>query len=282
MSHSPSGPDADAELIRRLDRIEADVFADVFDACPAPLAQGLGLRVVRHDGGAVSLVAPQLPTSFFNRTLCLGNDRPATEADVAAVVDAHASSGVAEYWVHVGPAARPAELGALLEARGLSIAQRRSWAKVHRGPGDVPHVASELRVVEIGADQASAFARVVLAAFGMPPPMAPWIEALVERPHNRCYVAFDGDTPVSAGLVHLAGDAAWLGMGSTLATHRGRGGQGALMERRIVDALASGATLIATETGEPVGDEKNPSLANMFRMGFRTAASRLNYGWRRG
>lgn len=275
MSHSPS--DADAALIRRLDRIEADVFADVFDACPPALAQGLGVRVVRHDGGAVSLLAPRLPTSFFNRTLCLGNDRPASEADVDAVVDAHASSGVPEYWVHLGPGARPAELGAWLEARGLAIPQRRAWAKVHRGPGDVPHVPTSLRVAEIGPEQASAFARVVLAAFGMPPPMAPWIEALVGRTGNRCYVAFDGDQPVSAGLLHLAGDAAWLGLGSTLATHRGRGGQGALMERRIVDALASGATLIATETGEPVGDEKNPSLANMFRMGFRTAASRLNY-----
>ena len=60
-------------------------------------------------------------------------------------------------------------------------------------------------------------------------------------------------------------------------SHRRRGGQGALMARRIADALAAGCRHITTETGEPVGDEPNPSLDNMFRCGFVTVASRLNF-----
>jgi hypothetical protein len=48
------------------------------------------------------------------------------------------------------------------------------------------------------------------------------------------------------------------------------------MSRRIADAIAGGAAAIATETGEPVSDEPNPSLANMRRCGFACMASRLN------
>jgi hypothetical protein len=49
------------------------------------------------------------------------------------------------------------------------------------------------------------------------------------------------------------------------------------MARRISDAIAAGCRHIVTETGEPVGDEPNPSLSNMMRCGFRKVASRLNF-----
>jgi hypothetical protein len=34
---------------------------------------------------------------------------------------------------------------------------------------------------------------------------------------------------------------------------------------------------VITETGEPIGDEPNPSLRNMAWCGFVRVASRLNY-----
>jgi hypothetical protein len=34
---------------------------------------------------------------------------------------------------------------------------------------------------------------------------------------------------------------------------------------------------VATETGEPIDGEHNPSLANMGRAGFTQVASRLNF-----
>jgi hypothetical protein len=51
------------------------------------------------------------------------------------------------------------------------------------------------------------------------------------------------------------------------------------MTLRIADAIAAGGKYIVTETGEPVGDEPNPSLSNMQRCGFRQIASRLNFEW---
>jgi hypothetical protein len=56
-----------------------------------------------------------------------------------------------------------------------------------------------------------------------------------------------------------------------------RGAHRALMALRIGEAGAAGCTEIHTETGEPVTNEPNPSLANMQRCGFTRIYSRLNY-----
>jgi len=45
----------------------------------------------------------------------------------------------------------------------------------------------------------------------------------------------------------------------------------------IANAIAAGATTLATETGKPVAAEPNPSLTNMYRCGFVRVASRLNF-----
>jgi hypothetical protein len=48
------------------------------------------------------------------------------------------------------------------------------------------------------------------------------------------------------------------------------------MAARIAHAQAQGCTSIHTETGDPVGNEPNPSLANMVRCGFERICSRAN------
>jgi len=60
-----------------------------------------------------------------------------------------------------------------------------------------------------------------------------------------------------------------------LEPHRRRGGQRALMARRVKDATRTGVRWIGTETGEPT-DEVNPSLLNMQHCGFECVALRRN------
>ena len=49
------------------------------------------------------------------------------------------------------------------------------------------------------------------------------------------------------------------------------------MALRIRLAIEAGRTRITTETGEPVGDEPNPSLRNMAACGFAKVFARLNF-----
>jgi GNAT superfamily N-acetyltransferase len=142
-----------------------------------------------------------------------------------------------------------------------------------RGSEPPPEIPTNLEIRELAAHEADRFGAVVSMAFGLPAVAAPWTAAIVGRPGWRAYGAFDHDALVAAGALFVEGDVGWLGMAGTLPFHRRRGAQGALMVRRIADAIALGCTTIATETGILPG-RPNPSLDNMLRCGFAIAYER--------
>jgi GNAT superfamily N-acetyltransferase len=111
----------------------------------------------------------------------------------------------------------------------------------------------------------------------MPAKMAPWFAHLAARPAWRAVAAIDQDRIVGGGLVHLQDRFAWLGAGGVRPEARGRRAHRALMALRIRLAIEAGRTRITTETGEPVGDEPNPSLRNMAACGFTKVFARLNF-----
>lgn len=266
-----------AALARLADEAEAAAFADLYAAAPATLAQRLGLAV-RRAGGATLLLAPGLPTTMFNRAMGLGWDTPADDAALAAIEQAYCDAQVASWWLHVNPQAQVSGLLERLAARGYTAPARRSWAKVVRATQGAPVIATDFAIRAARADEVPAVTALIIEAFGMPPFMADWLGALHGRPRWRVYAAADAaDQPVGGAMLFIDGEVAWLGMGAVRAAHRRRGGQGALMARRIADAHAAGCRLAVTETGEPIGDEPNPSLANMRRCGFQMVASRLNF-----
>jgi hypothetical protein len=145
--------------------------------------------------------------------------------------------------------------------------------------GSPTQVDTSLVVHEVGKDRGMDFGKVVQAGFSAPPPFAFWAAALVGRPGWRSYVAYDGDTPVGAGGLYSNHGLGWLGLGSTVPSHRGRGAQNALLARRIADAIEAGARGLVTETGQPRSGEEaaHPSYRNILRAGFKVAYLRLNY-----
>jgi hypothetical protein len=263
-------------LAQRADEIEALAFADLFAALPAALQPRLGLQV-RRVAGATALLARGLPSSMFNRVIGLGAERPAAEADIDALMAAYQEHGGQPWWLHCSPHAQPQDLPQRLLARGFIAPARRSWAKVMRDNAPAPIIASDLQIEPATGATLADTAAAITQAFGMPPFMPAWIAALHGRPGWTVYTVKDAAMAVGGGCLFMAGDTAWLGMGGLLDSHRRRGGQGALMARRIADAIAAGCRHIATEAGEPIGDEPNPSLANMVRCGFVTVGSRLNF-----
>jgi hypothetical protein len=77
--------------------------------------------------------------------------------------------------------------------------------------------------------------------------------------------------------MRIAGDIGWLGLGATLASHRGRGAQSALIARRLADGIAAGCRTFYAEAAEPVEGESNPTYDNMARLGFARRYLRRNY-----
>lgn len=254
------------------DDIEAEAWADMIAAAPLPLADGMGLRTLKI-AEATLLVASRIPRGMFNRAIGLRDP-----AAIPAIRQAYREAGSPVWWIHAGD--YTPVLPEMLEVNGLVRDPAATWAKVGRGPGR-PEGRTDLAVREL-RDRAIELASVLAAAHEMPPALVPWVAALMHRPNWTVFAAFDGDTIVAGGVLYTSGDQAWLGLGGTLPTHRGRGAQGAILAARVRAASEAGCTQIFTETGEPPpGGFPGPSLRNMYRLGFEKRASRHGWGPRR-
>jgi GNAT superfamily N-acetyltransferase len=140
-----------------------------------------------------------------------------------------------------------------------------------------PPPETDLRVEEVGADRASAFADVFARAYGTPDVTRPLLERIPGREGWRCFAAFDGDTPAATGALFVTGSVGWVGAGGTLPEFRRRGAQGALLAARIEAGVAAGCETLVTETGEPVEGRPGSSYRNLVRAGFEPLYVRQNY-----
>jgi GNAT superfamily N-acetyltransferase len=229
---------------------------------------------VAEAGGAAVLRVPEAPGSpMVNRVVGLGVESPATEADVD---EALAAMGVGvTFYVAVAPGAQPAELPEWLRARGLQPGW--GWMSFHRDVRPRAAAATTLRVVEVRTDaDAKAFARIVRVGYDLPEVIEPRL-ARIRDAGWRCWAAFDGDEPAGAAALFAAEGVAYLGFAATLAVHRGKGAQSALLTARIRQAAELGCDLVITETGERTGDRPSNSYRNILRAGFREEAVTANW-----
>lgn len=268
--------DDESQLITRAERIEADARASLTLAAPPALAASLGLTLFT-DGGTVVSLAPAFDVLALNRVVGLGVHGSASEGQLDRILALARGAGVRRLFVQLAPVAGPEHLVAWLEARGGQAYDR--WARLWRRT-DVAlpsGVTSDLALTSVGVAQADAFARVVRTVFGMPSDVAPWFASVVGRPGWHHYAAVDDGEMVATGALYAAGRTAWLGFGTTLPTHRGRGAQSALIAGRIRQAAALGCDWVVTETAEDLPDQPVPSYRNMLRLGFTDAYRRQNY-----
>ncbi len=248
-----------------LERAELGGYIDFARAAPLALAGREGIEALDL-GGAKGLAVASLPGNrMFNHAFGVST---AAELDEIARFYAERSP---VYSVSPAPGA---DLDAELERRGFTPGY--PWMKFRREP--VPHAATtDLTVRRIGPERGEAFGRIVRAGFELPAFTAEWLAVLPGRESWTCYLSFDGDEPVGAGAIHVAGDTAWFTWGATLPSHRGRGSQGAIFAERIEEARRRGCTILVTETGGPVDGEVGPSYRNILRSGFTEAYLRPNW-----
>lgn len=258
--------------ITLIEGVERDAWLDMYQAAPAAMREKLGVRHERINGGAL-LVCKAIDHIQFNRVGYLDVTEPVREDAVDRAIAAFDKAGVKNWIVHVAQGADA--LAQICAARGLTP-HPRTWAKFVRNAKPAPNVTTSIGIHEIGPDQAQAFGATVAAGFGMPPFVGEWLAAVVGRPNWRCFLGLDGDTPVAAGALYTANNVGWLGAGATLASHRKRGAQSALLAARINAAAHDGCRLVTTETGIPQDGEAGPSSANIQRAGFTIVYPRPN------
>ncbi len=262
------------KMVALNERWEAEARASYYLYAPEAFVRKYRLEVKRI-GSAWVMMVPGLDWTFFNRILGLGIGEPATETMLEDAIGMLQNSGCRNYMAPVNPLAQLDQLPFWLAMRGFVYAGR--WAKFYRNDEPAQTPVCDLRVEVIGKEYADAFADIVLTTFEMPEGIRRLINGHVGKPEWLHYLAFDGNEPVSAAAMFMSGNVGWLGFGSTLASHRKLGAQGALLARRINDGAARGCKWFVTETEEDSPEMPNPSYHNMLRAGFKLAYLRPNY-----
>src|SRR4051812_44718205 len=106
------------EVAHIMEMGEAQTLAAMARSLDPELAAASGVRAERI-GAATAMVAAKIPAALLNRVVGLGVDKPATQAEVDAILALYGKAGV-PFMVQLSPQARPVELPLWLEARGLA------------------------------------------------------------------------------------------------------------------------------------------------------------------
>lgn len=276
-----------AERTALAERAEAQ-FMDAFEGgAPVEVQEALGMS--RHRiGGGVALVMARDPTGgYWNKALGFGIDEPFTGDVAAEVVDAYRAGGSRVAVLQVAPSVLPENWEDVCGR--LGIVAGSVWVKLLRPTRlDPPEASSDLRVGEVGPEDAEAWGRVLAVGFGMPqvPSLLAMFGAATRADSGfRPWAAWDGDRLVASANLHVGGPAAAFCGAATLPEARRRGAQSVFVQRRVELAGALGAEWCSAETWreEPTHDDPamhhNPSLHTMRRAGFVDAYERTNWIW---
>ena len=264
-------------MSKELEDVERHALAALHDAAPDALKSRLGLRAVEVGGALVSIAAAAPASAIVaNRTIGLGLAGPETREMVEYVAALYREAGVARYFVHVCPDSEPPDLRRWLETAGLE--QARGWMKCVRGRDPLPEIrGTGLTVRRATPADAPAFGRIVADAFDLGPDLAAWAACLVGAEGWRVFMSFDGDRPAGTGGLYVRDGIGYCDWGATAPAFRRRGGQSALLRRRVAEAIDMGCRLIVTETGEEVPGDPQHSYGNILRLGFQEEYVRGNY-----
>ncbi|MFC0546093.1 GNAT family N-acetyltransferase [Kutzneria chonburiensis] len=227
-----------------------------------------GIVTYRVGGGVVAKATPD-PGHFWTRAFAF--DRPLTDEEMLSILDFHQGAGE----LQLAPWAFPPGWERIRRSHGLIEAD--PWVKVACDIGQARCDDSAFPITEIGAIQADEWAGVIAGGFGLGPHLRPTLAASVGKPGARHFIAWDGAQAVGAACLYQQGELGYLTTTATVASHRGRGIQSALISRRVKEAAAAGCQRLVAETGQPAPGRPNPSFGNLTRAGLRPLHVRRNF-----
>ena len=258
-----------AEMVARIERAENDSFLTLYRAAAETCDTGWG-----EIDGVWTVWSPHDDDPGFSCVLNLADatDLKATLARIEDLVRARGAT-------ILGIDAPPAVTARLPEAEIAQLGfigdyQECIWGRTIEAGESFPDAADSrirlatsndrdtfARVLNLGyeVDEDAVRGKIFASTIGLPG----WYHYLVD---------YDGE-PGSASVLYVTEGVAQLFVATTIPAFRGRGGQRALIQRRLADGQAAGCDLATSQT---VIDNASPR--NMARQGFEQLHLRWIYG----
>ncbi len=227
---------------------------------------------------AVALVT-SARVAEFNRVINLGLFESGTVEQLDGLVELYAHQRV-PFMVQLSPIARPRELESWLIERGFRSADE--WTVMSRNLSAPIADASSHDTVQIGPSEASLYARVHEAAFGLAFGEGNLAAKAIGESGWHHYLVRDERRPFAAAAMFVHERTALFAGSGTLHAETGRGAQAALVIRRLRDAAAFGCDFAFVETDEDLRRATPAALRNVMRSGFTVAFRERTYVYDRG
>jgi hypothetical protein len=256
-------------MVARIERAENDAFLSLYRAAAATCDTGWA-----NIDDVWTVWSPHDDDPGFSCTLNLGEASQPTET-LRKIEDHARDNGATVLGIDAPPSLTerlPDE--AIAELGFAGDYQECIWGRRISGAESFPDAADPrlrlataddretfARVLNVGyeVDEDSVRGRIFASTIGLPG----WSHYLVD---------YDGE-PGSASVLYVTEGVAQLFVATTIPAFRGRGGQRALIQRRLADGQAAGCDLATSQT---VIDNASPR--NMARQGFQELHLRWIYG----
>lgn len=257
---------------------EAEFMYQYESSAPPATKQTLGIAAARI-GGGVALSMRHDVTGYWSKALGFGVTEPVTAELVDDLVAFYVAEKAPGAVIQIAPALLPHDWPEIARRRGLTPTS--PWIKLF---GAIEYVqtghTTDLAVRSVDQVDFPRWAATTLRGFGMPTAgLADMLAEALTHPGFRPFAAWDGDDMVATANLFVHGSVGSLNSTATLATHRNRGAQSALIAARAAAAADAGCRWLSAETGRPADGEVNPSLNNLLRSGLRPLYERQNWAW---
>jgi hypothetical protein len=228
-------------------------WMDDFSAAPPSLAGALGLHAGWHGArGDLAMTRSAIPFSHFNMVMNLGCPAIVDDAAFEAIEKLYAGN---RHWVVVNDHCQPPDLEELLLARGYQ--RVGAWDRVIlRGARPDLWAAHAAGVELVGVNNMADWSGFICQAYGLPPPIAMWLQNLVNRKSWTHAMLRGSDAKVvMARSLYQADDGwAWLGVDAPVP---GVMAPSFAEDRRVIAALLMHAAKAGTHSF--VSDIEAPS-----------------------
>jgi GNAT superfamily N-acetyltransferase len=260
--------------MKEFELLESEVWRDFYDSAPASLKELCGIKVFSV-GGVHANIASKIDILAFNRVVGLGIKEPIDERIIDIILNKIETEKVKRFFIQIHPEVYSDEIRKLLVSKNFY--HYNNWVRLVRDNSPAQKVKTKLEIREIKKNESKIFADIVIIAFDWPNELNELIAASIERKNWYHYIGFENNVPVATTAFYLSGEYAWFDFAATHPECRGKGGQSALLARRIEDCRKLGVKVIIIETAEQTADKESPSYRNVLRAGFKVAYKRPNY-----
>lgn len=232
---------------------------------------------VPSDGAVVTLDPPSAsspyPSANRNGVAFFGCGRRVSRSDFLEILTVFSESNVQRFFFWMSPNPQEEEMTGWLGDKGLKPFKGTTYPTLIRPVESVDPFPTGLAVRRVSGREVESRKDAILRIFE-PWPCSFFFQC-VDRDGFDHFMAYDGDTPVSAAILAHDGDFAYLGWAGTAEAHRGKGGQNALIRARLNRAAELGCRAACSETLKVL----KTSLGNLERNGFETVYNKRVYVW---